>query len=99
MKKIVKLSESDLTRIVQRVINEDRSKTITKPSGFDNYNKKCKNDTKGSFDIVLNKVRFSCMTSEDNTNSFNSSESNPFTGKTRGNYNVNGNNITLSTTL
>jgi len=93
------LYESKITSSVISILNEDRSKTITKPNGFDNYNKKCKNQTKGSFDIVLNKVRFSCMTNEDKTNSFNSSESNPFTAKTRGNYSVSGNNITLSTTL
>lgn len=99
MKKIIKLSESDLTRIVKRVIKESRSEKIEKPKGFAAYNQHCKNKSRGGFDIRLNKVRFSCLTSDNENHTFISSSVNPFTSSTRGNYSVDGNSITLTTTL
>jgi len=94
-----RLTESDLTRIVKRVIKESRSEKIEKPKGFASYNQHCKNKSKGGFDIRLNKVRFSCLTSDNENHTFISSSVNPFTSSTRGNYSVDGNFITLTTTL
>jgi len=99
MKKVIRLTESDLVRIVKRVINESRSVEIDKPEGFSNYNKHCKNKKKGAFDIRLNKVRFSCLTTDNENHTFISTTVNPFTSSTRGNYEVKGDIISLTTTL
>lgn len=99
MKKVIRLTESDLVRIVKRVITESRSEKIEKPKGFSDYNKHCKNKKKGGFDIRLNKVRFSCLTTDNENHTFISTTVNPFTSSTRGNYTVDGNIITLTTNL
>ncbi len=42
MKKIIRLTESDLTRIIKLVINEERKFTISKPKDYDKFQQKCK---------------------------------------------------------
>ncbi len=66
MKKVIRLTEGDLIRIVRRVINEERKDSISKPSGYENFQKKCKTKDKGSFRTFADGVHLRCLETEGN---------------------------------
>lgn len=67
MKKIIKLTESDLTRIIKLVINEERKFTISKPKDYDKFQQKCKTKNNGSFRTFVDGVHLRCMKKEGTT--------------------------------
>jgi hypothetical protein len=61
MKKIIRLTESDLTRIVKRIINEERKVTIDKPKDYDNFQKNCKTKNSGLFKRLGSNIHLECV--------------------------------------
>jgi hypothetical protein len=106
MKKIIRLTESDSTRIVRRIINEDRTDNISKPSGYENFQKKCKTKDKGSFRTFADGVHLKCLETEGNFFTQDKIgtlivKETPFKNKVgiNGTWTLNGDKIELRTTL
>ncbi len=64
MKKIIRLTESDLVRVIKQVINEERKFTISKPKDYDTFQKKCKTKNNGSFRTFVDGVHLKCVKEE-----------------------------------
>ena len=64
MKKIIRLTESDLVRIVKQVINEEKKFTISKPKDYDTFQKKCKTKNNGTFRTFVDGIHLICMKKE-----------------------------------
>ena len=64
MEKIIRLTESDLVRIVKQVINEEKKITISKPKDYDTFQKKCKTKNNGSFRTFVDGIHLRCMKKE-----------------------------------
>jgi hypothetical protein len=67
MKKIIRLTESDLVRIVKRVLNEENNRTIVKPKEYTKFQENCKTKDNGSFRTFVDGIHLRCMKEEGST--------------------------------
>ena len=96
MKKIIRLTESDLARIVKQVIKENEDSSVSKPKTLKDFLKTC---SSGTFRTFTDGTHLKC-----GSNGFISNK-NPYTmggsKKTgvNGSWNTKGDEVTLKSTL